>query len=74
MLLAIRIGENPGAVVRVGNESPSSSMYADGKSQERDGWVSEGLMRKTIRFWQKRSLIRSFYGFTPLSILLHSDR
>ena len=38
--------------MRVGmsEESPSSSICADDKSQERDGWVSEGLVRKTIRF------------------------
>lgn len=48
-------------------------MCADGKSHERGGWVSEGLVRKTIRFQQKRSLTCSFYGsthlFPPYSIL-----
>lgn len=37
-------------LVGMSEESPSCSMCADGKSHERGGWVSEGLVRKTIRF------------------------
>ena len=49
-MLAIGIGERVSVRVGMSEESPSSSMCADSKSQERGGWVSEGLVRKTIRF------------------------
>jgi hypothetical protein len=37
--------------VGMAEESSIFSMCAAGKSKERDGWVSEGSVRKTIRFW-----------------------
>ena len=60
--------------VGMAEESSSFSICANGKSKERDGWVNQGSVRKTIRFWQKRSLTCSFYGSTSISNLFHPDR
>ena len=37
--------------VGMAEESSSFSICANGKSKERDGWVNQGSVRKTIRFW-----------------------
>ena len=60
--------------VGMAEESSSFSICANGKSKERDGWVNQGSVRKTIRFWQKFFLTRNFYGSIPLSTSLQTER